>query len=609
MGELMKNNKKILTIIIVLIIIVIFAIAGVAYTYFYTDVFKTDKQKFFKYVSQNSEIFSGLGSEELTQYYAKKDTNGYKYDGEFSAQIDEQTASLYMPNQRMYSEVEKSKIIFEGEKDKQNQYSHGTIAMKYSNGEKMEFEYINKEDYYGLKIDKILKKYLVLENNNLEDFAQKLQIPISSTIPDKVEAKNLDSYNLTDEEKKTLHDKIYKILDENLTDAMFKEEKLGDNLKYTLSLTALQIENISSEIYETIINDEIVVNKLKQFFIQELEMSEDEADEQILELKKSAEEYKEQIKKDIEEYDSDESLATELIQISIYTNKGILINTELVTDEARFSLNRDVDKLTLKVEKAEKDGESIVYNPLATVSLEKLKELDSIAYKFLIAMDEDASKIEFDANYKGIQDLDDVKEQYTLQIEKEGEDEDEDYSLKYVVKNDVSFEDEIEEEDVISNGVKINNYDEAKLQSTLEKIVSMVVQLNKKQMEALGLEEDENPIMYMFPIFDMINGTLGNANNIIESTTLGEQEIMAFNAKFTPYESSNMSGAKVNTLIQVVLSSNASNENQVTLIIDGVEYNSESSTSNKSVEAAKTYKVSLKYKDGIVNQIEIIENN
>ncbi len=519
----MKNNKKILTLIIVLIIIVIFAIAGVAYTYFCTDVFKSDKQKFFKYMSQTPEIFSGLESEELTQYYSKKNTNVYKYYGEFSAKIDEQTASMYMPNQRVYGEVENSKIVFDGERNKQNQYSHGTVAMKYSNGEEMKFEYINKEDSYGLKIDKILKKYLVLEESEFEEFAQKLAIP--SFLISKVDAKNSENYKFTDEEKKALSDKIYKILDENLTDSMFKQEKLGDNLKYTLSLTASQIENIASKIFETIINDENVMNKLKQYYVQELNVSEEEADQEILELKESAEKYKERIKTNIEESDSDKSLDTELIQISAYTNKRKLINIELVTDEARASLSKDADKVALKIEKAEKDGESIVYNPLTTISFQNINEADSITQKFLISMEEYNFKVEFDANYKGIKDAEGSEELYTLQFEKYDEKEEQTYSMNYTANNKVSFENEIEEEDIKSNGVKINDYDEAKLQSTIEKVVSMVDQLNSKQMQDIGLEKNQNPIIYMFPFLSPFSGN----NNVIEksNTAKNNQQVEA----------------------------------------------------------------------------------
>ena len=69
--------------------------------YFYTDVFKTDKEKFFKYIAKNVEAYDNLKSEELTQYLNTKKTQAYENEGEFYAQIDEQTAKEFMPNKKI----------------------------------------------------------------------------------------------------------------------------------------------------------------------------------------------------------------------------------------------------------------------------------------------------------------------------------------------------------------------------------------------------------------------------------------------------------------------------------------------------------------------------
>ena len=464
----MRKKNKIIPIIIVIIMILIIGTGSFAYVYFYTDMLKTDKQKFFKYFAKNFEILSDFKFEELKSYSEKKKTTGYEYEGDLTTQIDKQTAALYMPSEKIYNEVQKSKIIFEGQKDIPNKYAHSVIGMEYSNGEKMTFEYINEDDYYGIKVGKILKKYLVLENKNLEEFAEKLQLPISANVPDTLDTKNIEEYKLTDEEIKIIKDKIYLILEEKLTDAMFREEKFGDELKYTLSMTVEQIEDITAQIYEAVINDETIIQKIKKYFIQELKMNEEEANEEILEIKKSAEEYKEEISDKLEEYDADNNSKTQLVQISVYQNKGILTNTEIITDEEKISLNKKSNIIILKLEEASKDGESIVYNPAATVSLEKIKEVDSLTYKLEVSIDEIDVRLEFDINYQGIDSLDKIKEQYTMSVIIDNEDKN--FNFKYILKNDVTFKDYIENENVISNGVKINNYDREKLLTTFTKL-------------------------------------------------------------------------------------------------------------------------------------------
>lgn len=53
-----KNSKKLLILIIVLVILI--AITGVAFAYFATDVFKSDKEMFFKYITQIADEKEGF---------------------------------------------------------------------------------------------------------------------------------------------------------------------------------------------------------------------------------------------------------------------------------------------------------------------------------------------------------------------------------------------------------------------------------------------------------------------------------------------------------------------------------------------------------------------
>ena len=46
----MKKNKKLLIALIVLVVLIV--IVGVAYAFVATDMFKSDKDQFFKYASQ-----------------------------------------------------------------------------------------------------------------------------------------------------------------------------------------------------------------------------------------------------------------------------------------------------------------------------------------------------------------------------------------------------------------------------------------------------------------------------------------------------------------------------------------------------------------------------
>ena len=141
---------------------------------------------------------------------------------------------------------------------------------------------------------------------------------------------------------------------------------------------------------------------------------------------------------------------------------------------------------------------------------------------------------------------------------------------------------------------------------------------------------------------------INNVRETTDTTNLTEQEIQSFNAKFIPYEGNNVSGSRVNTLIQQVISTNqitldAERDNFIMISFPSVSgvslgltikngalwYNGftpkttideiygqisntennwnkgSSSSSNYSftVDTRKTYTVALRYADGVVKYI------
>ena len=84
------KSKKIL--IITLIIILVLAVAGTVFTYLFlaTDTFKSDKELFAKYISQNSETlekFTDLQTKKV--YEGLKDEEKYESDTEIKATYSE----------------------------------------------------------------------------------------------------------------------------------------------------------------------------------------------------------------------------------------------------------------------------------------------------------------------------------------------------------------------------------------------------------------------------------------------------------------------------------------------------------------------------------------
>jgi len=108
------------------------------------------------------------------------------------------------------------------------------------------------------------------------------------------------------------------------------------------------------------------------------------------------------------------------------------------------------------------------------------------------------------------------------------------------------------------------------------------------------------------------------AQDTINSINMSEQEVMAFNNKFTPYEGDNIRGSQVNALAQAVLTNNQSardnGESETKGIsVDGTagisisngKNNTNLSTTFRKVPAGTFYKVTFTYTNSLVSGITI----
>lgn len=515
---------------------------GVAYAYFCTDLFKSNKQKFFKYFAKNIENMATLENKELTNYLEKKQNQAYENSGEFYANIDENTAKYFMSND-IYDEVKKFKITFEGQKDLPNNYYKDTINLQYSNGEKLTFQLAKQDDYYGLMVDKILKKYLTIENNNLKQFAKKLGVEDTSNIPDKIEIKDYSKYKFTDKEWENIKTKIYTTLNENLDNSMFKEEKGKDSDKFTLTLTEKQASSIILKMFDAIMNDETIIGKVKEFMINELEVNAIQADRKIEELKKNLKEKlaSEEIIKNDEIGSSDEQ-KTFNISVYKYYNKS-QAGVNIIFDEIKIDLITRESNIMFWLNKHIEEKEYIDYTSIMSGSMGQDKK-DGKNTVFLDLEFNDETKFSIAMHYEGI-DKENPKEEAAISFIIENEDNTESYeplSFEYRYTNNINFKNNISKENLKENSVILNNYDSEKLMTTFQKLGERIAELNKTQMKSLGLEEDENPIIYINPIFAFSRYVYNYATSAIANDWMEDNNII--NRASEAKELTNLSTAK-----------------------------------------------------------------
>ena len=187
-------------------------------------------------------------------------------------------------------------------------------------------------------------------------------------------------------------------------------------------------------------------------------------------------------------------------------------------------------------------------------TIQKENTKDTIKYTvFIEKQEEENNKIYLEAKYSGLSAIQSVEENYTLGLETEK------IGYQYQFNNHVNFTDSINIEDFTSqNSMILTDYESEQVDNFLNAVVQRITQVNKQQMEELGLEEDENPIIYMIPSFGIYSSSVAAINS---TTEMSELEITTFNNKFEMYESTNLQGVTVKGLLSTISLNNESQDN------------------------------------------------
>ena len=83
------NQKKSTKILIILIVVVFITIllGGFVFAYLVTDIFRSEKDLFFKYITQIGDSENGFIDNQLKEYLEKRKNTPYNDEGNFSVNI------------------------------------------------------------------------------------------------------------------------------------------------------------------------------------------------------------------------------------------------------------------------------------------------------------------------------------------------------------------------------------------------------------------------------------------------------------------------------------------------------------------------------------------
>lgn len=459
-----KNKGLKIAIIIVIFILVL----GITFSclYFLTDLFKSNKELFFKYTAQIVQQENGFIGDGLKQYLDKKQNTPYEDNGNIDFDIS-------LPDLGQNDDaLDNFNISFSGKMNKPNAKNEQNINLNYSNDVKFPFYYRKSNDMQGIQSEYIGSKYIAIRDGQELQGADDIDLSFVDTV---ASLQNIQiPYDQIQSLKTTYFDNIINQIENGKFSKISEENKVG----YRLSLTGDELKNVLTQILETLKDDENTLDQLNA----------------LLGLQQSSSKIR---TTDIDNLIEDLN-NTEIgeIEITVYKNNGKVSGLEIKQES-----------LELYLERTESEGQE-TYN--ATINL--LNNTDKNLNLGLVA------------RFNGIN-SNNVNESYEISVQ--GKNQNEDLNYKYTINNSVQFAEAVDIEDFSAqNAVILNDQDEEYVSGLLNAIQDRLVAVNQNQMEQLGVTAEQNPLYFVLPtqiLSDVLGIQSRNQLSEVEATEFNEK--------------------------------------------------------------------------------------
>ena len=330
-GMTPRKKKKVL-IITIIVILALTLIGGFVALYLTTDMFKSSKSLFEKYICQNAgNIEAFIGSNEESEQTQKQ--SAYNTKTELSIN--------YTQGENKENKI--NNLKWQGDKivDENDNYQYNEMKLTQGEEDILNIKYVQNDDLYGIKINDLFEKYLTFENNDLESIYKSLGIyeEIIKNLPEEITFEESNNIQLfTNEEIQTLQNKYLNLLINNEYSNNYSKsnEQItinGQNINttaYSLSMTKEQINNIYIEFLETVKQDEIILGKVRSLQDSALKFVSQETS------------FEDSFKSKVDEIINDiknNNIGTQECKIVVYHSNKKTVRTAIITDEYEFNLD------------------------------------------------------------------------------------------------------------------------------------------------------------------------------------------------------------------------------------------------------------------------------
>ena len=444
-----KKSKKIIVFVIILLLILII-ISSLLLVYFLTDIFKGNKELFFKYISQISNNENGFVEQNVQTYLNKKNTNSYNNEGSFSINaVDSSVTNI--------ENLNNFNISFSGKKDNTNSKEEQNISLNYSSNVTFPLVYRKIGNQLGIQTDYVGARFLTVEPDKLNNLQGENINEIKNIIKIIGTLSNLTNIQINQEQLNS-----YTNIFQNINEDKFSKLSDLNGTGYRLTLQGSETQELVINLLETLKNDQALLENLNNY-LKDYKNSTNITTNNIEEL--------------ISNMKNNNYLNNENLEITVYKNNGKL-------SKILFSIN----ELNLDIQKIIADENNIQYNVLLNTNYNN----ENLTLNGKI-------------NLNNLN-TENVKETYELTLQKS------DKNYTYKLENNVNFSNDVSIEDFTTeNTSPLTNFDETTVENFLVTVRQRIEEVNNGQMLELGYQE--NPVTKLIPNLGVYSDLINNLNS------------------------------------------------------------------------------------------------
>lgn len=602
----MRSVSKKVAIIIILIILIIGICGGVfAYLFLATDTFKSEKELFFNYLTQNVETIKEIANSKTLENYNNL-KNGQTYEENTTANIK------YAEGGEISSPYNNLSMTLKNQKDTDYNYKDFNIIFEEQSA--VQIEGIQNSGNYGIRFSNLLRQFVSLENgqkiDGLEIEDDKLEALNAIIVDDSTYFQDM---MFSEQELQSLESKYITVISQILSQGSFSKQSKStitvgsqsiQTTAYSVDLTGYQFQNLIIEILNNLKIDDTIIGKIEA-------------------ISGSSENYVNTIDSKIRQVEDKDFKA---VKIVVYEKGGVTQRTEMQSEDFNVimdisiqngngnitfeytSLNSENNSKTLNISKQLTDTKE---NYAITFNVANGEE----EYEINATLDSDFARTNLSFGYKkGITEI-------TISLENNistsiGE------KIELTSENNVILN-ELSEESLSATLNVLNVQVPEKLKGRYELLIQklqateLINEIKNKYNVIFGAEvvEEEQP---------QENGDnlTGEETPSSEADDLTKTEINRFNAMFQFYSGTGISGANVKQMVELskdYLESvniepieGENNKEKITLNIKLGSANVELANSIiERIDEQKKYEVSMTFNEtnGILETITITQIN